>query len=178
MKRTIYVFAALFLFAIAGKSAYAQEALKPRPSPLYVSTMKHGDTYIKVTYSRPHKRDREIFGELVPFGKVWRTGANEATEITVTGDISLDGNKLKAGTYSLYTIPKKDEWTIIINRAVGQWGAYEYDKEKDVLRFGVPVESTNETYEPFTIEFRQEDESASMVMMWDRTMVSIPISFP
>ncbi|MBR9998818.1 MAG: DUF2911 domain-containing protein [Cyclobacteriaceae bacterium] len=156
----------------------AQEALNPRPSPMYLTTMKYDDTYIKITYGRPHKKDREIFGDLVPYGEVWRTGANEATELTATGDIMVAGNLVKQGTYSLFTIPQEDKWTIILNSALGQWGAYDYDKQKDVVRFEVPVETMEKTYEPFTIEFNQDNSDAFLLMMWDRTKVSIPVSFP
>lgn len=179
MSKKIFYFSFLFaLFFIAGQDSFAQEALTPRPSPLEVVTMKYEDIYVKVTYSRPHKRGREIFGaELVPFDSVWRTGANEATEITVTNDIKIAGKKLKAGTYSLFTIPREDEWTIILNSALGQWGAYDYDESYDVMRFDVPVQKTDQEYEPFTIEFEQEETSANMVMMWDETKVVIPIEF-
>ena len=123
MKNKLLIPAIIFGILITlHAGAYAQEALKPRPSPLSVKTMKYEDSYVKITYNRPHKKGREIFGaDLVPYGKVWRTGANEATEITVTKDVKLGGHKIKAGTYSIFTIPQKDKWTIIINKALGQW---------------------------------------------------------
>jgi hypothetical protein len=160
------------------EKTFAQEALKPRPSPMYMTTIKYDDTYVKITYGRPHKRDRDIFGGLVPYGEIWRTGANEATELTATGDIKLAGNLVEEGTYSLFTIPKEEEWTIILNNALGQWGAYDYNPDKDVLRFEVPVEETDVIYEPFTIEFKQDNSNAYLEMKWDRTKVSIPVSFP
>ena len=92
-----------------------QETAKQRPSPLSITTVKYKDCYVKITYSQPHKRGREIFGKVVPYGDVWRTGANEATELTITKDIELNGKPLSAGTYSLFTIPKKELcWTIVI----------------------------------------------------------------
>lgn len=178
MKKSLYLIISMIIITGFSGKSLAQEALKPRPSPMYMSTMKHDDTYVKITYGRPHKKDRDIFGGLVPYGQVWRTGANEATEITTTGDIYLDGNLVKAGTYSLYTIPHKDKWTIILNKALGQWGAYEYDPGKDVIRFDVPVEKSEVMYEPFTIEFKQDDADAFLQMIWDHTLVSIPVSFP
>jgi hypothetical protein len=178
MKRSILLLISTVAVAILSGNLMAQEALKPRPSPMYMTTMKHNDTYVKITYGRPHKNNREIFGNLVPFGEVWRTGANEATELTTTGDIMLAGKRVKQGTYSLYTIPQQDKWTIILNSALGQWGAYEYDKQKDVMRFDVPVEKMDKTYEPFTIEFNQDNSDAYLLIMWDRTKVSIPLSFP
>ncbi len=156
---------------------YAQEALKPRPSPLEMVTLKYGDVYVKITYCRPHKRDRKIFGDLLPFGEVWRTGANEATEITITGSVKLNGQTIKPGTYTLFTIPDKDHWTIILNSELGQWGAYNYNPKLDIVNFQVPVSTTSEIFEPFTIAFEQKAKSAVLVLMWDKTKVSIPIEF-
>lgn len=165
------------LIAANFQNSFAQDALKPRPSPTSIVTFKLEDTYIKITYGRPHKKDRETFGgELAPFGKVWRTGANEATEITLTKDIKLAGNEVKAGTYTLFTIPEKDEWTIILNSDLGQWGAYRYDEQKDVLRFKVKTEETTQVFEPFTILFDQKEEKVNLLMIWDKTKVSIPLS--
>ena len=155
----------------------AQEAVKPRLSPLEMKTVKYENTYIKVTYCRPHKRNRVIFGELVPYGEVWRTGANEATEITFTQAVTIKGTKLKAGTYTVFTIPEEEQWTLILNNDLGQWGAYNYNKEKDQMRIKIPVESTDVVYEPFTIEFELQDDMVNLIMMWDRTKASLPISF-
>jgi hypothetical protein len=155
----------------------AQEALKPRPSPLEMVTMKYEDTYVKITYCRPHKRGRNIFGDLLPYGEVWRTGANEATEITLTGPVKLGGHQIKPGTYTLFSIPEKDHWTIILNSELGQWGAYNYNSKLDVLRFDIPTSTTEEIYESFTIEFEQKAQSAELVMMWDKTKVTIPLEF-
>lgn len=178
MKKSLCLVISVFFFIISFERILAQEALEPRPSPMYMTTMKHDDTYVKITYGRPHKKGREIFGGLVPFGEVWRTGANEATELTTTGSVYLANNLVKEGTYSIFTIPQKEKWTILLNSALGQWGAYEYDQEKDVLRFDVPAEKTDVTYEPFTIEFNQDNSDAFLLMIWDHTKVYIPISFP
>lgn len=157
--------------------SYAQEALKPRPSPLEMVTMKYNDVYMKITYGRPAKRGRKIFGDLQPYGEIWRTGANEATEVTVTGPVKIGGHMLNAGTYTLFTIPYADHWTIILNSELGQWGAYNYNEKFDVMRFNVPVAKTKEVYEPFTIEFEQKAQSAELLMIWDQTRVTIPIEF-
>ena len=170
---------AVVLFLIFGISmnGFSQEAVQPRPSPTAIVTVKYEDTYVKITYSQPHKRDREIFGELVPYGEVWRTGANEATEITITEDIEMAGNRVDAGTYSLFTIPGKDEWTVILNSELGQWGSYNYNEDSDVMRFTVPAKQTDTPWEAFTIAFDQNNANAEMKLMWDRTLVSIPIKF-
>lgn len=159
-------------------NSQAQEAVTPRPSPLAMVTMKFEDTYVKVTYSQPHKRQREIFGNLVPYGQVWRTGANESTEITLTGDLMIGNDILKKGTYSIFTIPNPDEWIIIFNNHLGQWGSYNYVEKADAYRVKVPVNKLeDEIFEPFTITFEQKNEKAEMVMMWDDTKVALPLEF-
>ena len=168
----------LLLFYSLTYTAFAQEEVKPRPSPNAIVTMKYEDTYIKVTYCQPHMRGRNVFGELVPYGEVWRTGANEATEITLTNNILLNGNELKAGTYSIFTIPYKDKWTIIINKGLGMWGAYNYTPDQDVMRFDVEVEKLeNISWEAFTISFEQNSAAADLTLVWDKIKVNIPIKF-
>lgn len=162
------------LFLAFAHFSFSQETVEPRPSPMAIAITQQGDTYVKVVYSRPHKRGREIFGsELAPYGKVWRLGANEATEITTTKNIKVGGKTLKTGTYSLFAIPKKDEWTVIFNSGLGQWGAYDYDESEDVLRLEVPIQKAETTYEPFTIMFNEE--GTELTMVWDQTKVVLPI---
>jgi hypothetical protein len=168
----------MIVIAAGVTSSLGQEALKPRSSPLAVATARSKTTYVKITYSQPHKRNREVFGNLVPYGQVWRLGANEATELTTTKDIIVNSILLKAGTYSLFSIPEKDKWTIIINADVGLWGSYNYNSKQDVFRFTVPVQSTGDViFEPFTISFDQKTDVADLLIMWDKTKVSIPIKF-
>ena len=156
----------------------AQEAVKARPSPLAIVTVRYKDTYLKIVYSQPHKRGREVFGKLIPHDQVWRTGANEATELTVTKDIVINSQPLKAGTYSLLSIPGKDKWTIIINSDLGMWGAYNYNQKMDVLRFDVPIEILKETvYEPFTVLIDQKTDKATISLLWDKTKITFPIQF-
>lgn len=164
-------------FLLATGSSFAQEALMPRESPLSIIRMRFKDAYMKLTYSQPHKRNRQIFGNLVPYGQVWRTGANEATELTVTKDILINNQLVRAGTYSLFTIPDKDKWTIIINSEVGLWGSYNYNEKLDVMRFDVPVQKSNVIYEPLTMTFDQKNEIADLIIAWDDVRLSIPIKF-
>lgn len=175
--RSVFCTALLAVILLLFTEARAQEPVKSRPSPLEMVTMKWEDTYVKITYGRPHKRGRNVFGELVPYDKVWRTGANEATELTTTADIQLAGNTVPAGTYTVFSIPQEDKWTIILNSDLGQWGAYRYDESKDVVRFDVPTKKLDTTYEPFTIEFEQTGNDVTLKMMWDQTGVEIPVSF-
>lgn len=155
----------------------AQEALKPRLSPLEIVTMKFESSYIKVTYSRPHKKGRAIFGDLVPYGEVWRTGANEATEITFTKDVIINKKRLTAGTYTIFTIPEKDKWKVIFNSDLGQWGAYNYNPDKNILEIDAKVTEMDVVYEPFTIEFQLQDDKTNLLMMWDNIKATFTIDF-
>lgn len=158
--------------------ATAQEAIKNRPSPTSIVAARYKDTYLKITYSQPHKRGRLIFGSLVPFGEVWRTGANEATEMTLTRDILINNSTLKAGTYSLFTIPDKESWIIIINSELGLWGSYNYNAKLDVMRFTIPTKTLQgAVYEPFTIVIEQKNNVADIVLLWDSIRIQIPIQF-
>jgi hypothetical protein len=168
----------LLLLFLLPEISFAQEAIKPRPSPLAIVSARYKDTYLKITYSQPHKRERLIFGELVPYGQVWRTGANESTEITVTKDILINNTVLKAGTYSIFSIPEKDSWTIIINSDLGLWGSYNYNSKMDVLRFTVASQvMQGAVYEPFTILIDQKNDKAVIIFAWDTVQVRIPIQF-
>lgn len=129
---------------------------------------------VSVTYGRPAKKSRDIFGALVPYGKVWRAGADEATEITFKKDGTLGGQAVKAGTYTLFIIPNETEWTLILNSQLKQWGAYEYEKhkDKDVLKVNAPVGKTSGPVENFTIRF----EGNNLVFEWDNTQATVPVS--
>ncbi len=131
---------------------------------------------IRVIYSRPAKKEREIFGKLIPYGKVWRTGANETTELKVYRNLTFGGKPINSGTYALFTIPGENEWTIILNSDLDHWGAYSYKEDKDVLRVVVPVKITDQNIENFSIRFEKiNDQSAKMILGWDHTIVEIPI---
>ncbi|MDH5474855.1 MAG: DUF2911 domain-containing protein [Cyclobacteriaceae bacterium] len=172
------IFQLVLFFIFSTSTLFAQEAIKQRPSPTAIVTMKFENTYVKVTYCQPHKRGRAIFDDLVPYDSVWRTGANEATEITLTGDVIFGTDTLSAGTYSIFTIPNKSSWTVIINNTLGLWGSYNYVEEFDVMRISVPVQTLKKVvYEAFTIAFEQQNEEAELVMMWDTTKIAVPIRF-
>ena len=163
-------------------SCSSEEPEEPNPvrrkSPTAITTIKHADTYIKIVYGQPYKGGREIFGELVTYGEVWRTGANEATEITTTRDILFSGERVEAGTYSLFTIPGQENWTVILNSELGLWGAFDYDPSKDVLRVEAEANRTEQVDEAFTIQFGEvEEDSTNIIMKWDQTEVRIPVKF-
>lgn len=148
----------------------------PAPSPFSKIEQMIGLTNVTVAYSRPGMRGREIMGELVPYGKLWRTGANRATKISFDDPMSIGGQRLEAGDYALFSIPGKNEWTIIISSKGDQNGIAEYKEEEDAARFSVTPQKTKETYETFTIMFSDIDNhSAMMNLMWENTKVQIPI---
>ena len=130
---------------------------------------------VSVIYGRPYKKDREIFGKLVPYGEVWRCGADEATEITFDKIVSFAGKQVQEGTYTLFVIPKENEWTIILNSELEQFGAFDYEKykDKDVLHAVVPVNHLDTAVEQHTIRF---NDNNSMVIEWDHTQVVVPVA--
>jgi len=185
---------ALLTLAPAG----AAQDLHPsrRPSPVGIARTLVGDTYVKVTYGRPYMRGRAVFGAasgdetfLVPFGQMWRTGANEATELTVSAPVMVQGQRLEAGTYSVFTVPGPSTWAVHINSQVGmdgtgrldpETGAFSetYDPADDVLVVEVSSRPLAEEVDQLTIEFRPTapDAWADMVLMWDRTEVAIRLT--
>jgi len=174
---SILLFIAIY---IASCSSGQNENNTPerRKSPIAIAKVNHANTYIKVVYGQPYKNSRDIFGNLIPYGEVWRTGANEATELTTTKEIQFGDKTLPAGTYALFSIPGKNEWTIILNSQLGQWGAFDYNSDNDVMRIKVSSETTEDVTEAFTIKFTEvENNRTNLVMNWDSTAVSIPISF-
>ena len=189
MKKIIF---GLFLVAV-GFSANAQTVATPvkyaiidaSPMdalyyPLNAGKVKKDDQsmpIIKVLYSRPAKKGREVFGVLEQFDKVWRLGANENTEISFAKAVTIGDKKIKAGTYSLFAIPTKDNWTIIVNKQTDRWGAFSYDQAKDVVRVAVPLTKTEKVIENFSMTFVESTEGANLFMAWDKTQVMLPIAF-
>lgn len=180
--RKVYYKNALRIIPAIDESLYEEDwntahipAEEPRLSPLQLARTQLGDAYVKVHYSSPRKRGREIFGDLVPFGELWRTAANEATEITFTGDVQVGDQELSAGTYSLFSIPDETQWMLIMNRALGQNGIGQYDEEEDVLRIVVPATRLDSIREAFTIRFEENEDGADMVIEWDQTRVVLAL---
>ena len=131
----------------------------------------------RVVYSRPQKKGRKLFGELVTYGQVWRLGANEATEIEFFRDVKINGKQLKKGRYTLYALVDTDSWTIIFNKETDTWGAFRYDTAKDVLRAAAPVEKQSGVTEAFSIIFQKAGKGANLVFNWDDILVKLPISW-
>ena len=171
----------LLLLAVPAR---AQERAndEARPSPNAAVSQTIGTTDVMISYGRPSARDRAIFGDslaaerpLVPYGDVWRTGANEATTITFSDDVTIEGQPLAAGTYALFTIPGDDEWTVIFNEEAAQWGAYEYDMSRDALRVTVDA-GEGEYAEMMTFSFDEVSaNTGELVLRWADTAVSLTI---
>ena len=199
-----YAFATLFLVLFSALDAAAQApAVKlPRPSQKASVMQTVGVTDITITYSRPGVKGRKIWGDapaaaasgtatlddararakdapIVPYGHVWRTGANEATTFTVTDEVMINGQRLAAGTYSLHTIPGKDEWTIIFNSDAGQWGSFAYDEKKDVLRVKAKpmITSANQEWLNFNIPTTTAN-SAQVLIRWEKIAVPFTVEIP
>lgn len=140
----------------------------------YLRTDKKAVPMIKVVYSRPSKEEGQVFGSLVPYDEIWRTGANEATEITFYREMLFGEKRVKAGRYVMHTIPGKKEWTIILNSNTDTWGAHFYNPEKDVLRIKVPVRK-DKPIDIFSIAFTKDIKDSYMVLAWNKTRVNIPL---
>jgi len=151
-------------------------------SPEEEVTYTSGDLNIRVFYNRPYKKGREIFGGLVPYDKVWRTGANEATTFQTNKDLQIEGNTLRKGKYSLWSIPGENTWKVVFNSEYGQWGIgsdgeANRDPKNDVLTVDVHSLQQDRVFEQFTISFEKVGEDAEMVLMWDKTLVAVPFSY-
>ena len=150
-------------------------------SPEDTVTYTSGDLTLSVFYNRPYKKGRDIFGALVPYGEVWRTGANEATIFSTKTDLSIGGHTLPAGKYTLWTVPGPEQWTVIFNEKEYGWGVSfggkaSRDPAADVLEVKAPVQRLQEPVEQFTISFAQ-GEAPALQLMWDLTRVSVPVEY-
>lgn len=130
----------------------------------------------RVIYSRPQKSGRTVYGELVEYGKIWRLGANEATEIEFYKDVKINGKKILKGKYTLYALVNPTDWTLIVNRETDTWGSFKYDEKKDVVRITVPTQKTTEPAEAFTMYFEKAAAGPNLQILWDDAKVTLPIS--
>lgn len=131
----------------------------------------------RVIYSRPLKNDRVVFGELVEWNKIWRLGANEATEVEFYRDVKIGGKKIAKGKYTLFAIPEQEQWTLIVNKDTDTWGAFKYDEKKDVARITLPVQQMPTPVNAFSIMFEKGNADTIMLdVAWDNYMVAMPIS--
>lgn len=161
---------------LTATGAFAQQQIRsPRPSPKASIMQSVGITDVTINYNRPGVKGRQIWGTLVPFDKVWRTGANEATTIQFSDDVWINGNKLAKGLYSLHTIPNATEWTVIFNSVAEQWGSYSYDAAKDALRVKVAPQAADHR-EWLTFEIPEmTTDTAKVVIRWEKIAVPFTV---
>ena len=164
-----------YFFSLTDVAAQDFKELDASPHDIvYFRTNKISPPKIKVLYGRPKKNGREIFGNVIPFGTIWRVGANEATEVVFYNDVVFGEDEVKAGTYVLYAIPGQNEWTLILSSNTDVWGTYEYEEKYDVARTTGKV-SKAEFLESFSIGFKDKGKHVNMVLAWDTTRVTAPI---
>ncbi|WP_271765085.1 DUF2911 domain-containing protein [Aquimarina algiphila] len=178
LKRIVFILLGLVIIGFAGMYFMKQNTKKHSPEEIVTHTAK--DATFTVFYNRPYKKDREIFGKLVPYNQVWRTGANEATTFTTDKDIFVDGTTLKAGTYTLWTIPNQKSWKVIFNSQEYGWGVNmdgtsKRDPAFDALIVEVPTQPLLNIIEQFSIYFENANEFTILYLAWDRTAVAVPI---
>ncbi|MDQ3132610.1 MAG: DUF2911 domain-containing protein [Acidobacteriota bacterium] len=171
MKKLFILMSLVFVFSVG---TFAQMVL-PRDSQRATISQVIGDTSVSVVYHRPNTKGRKVWGELVPFGQVWRTGANEATVFEVSNDVTINGQLLPKGKYSLHTIPTESEWTLIFNKTWNQWGSFEYDAKQDALRVSAKP-TTGEMRETMSFDFGDmKPNSTQVVIAWDKVRVPFTI---
>lgn len=175
MKKTIFT-TILFLAAILNTNEITAQKFKkldksPMDAASFPSSYKISDKVVKVTYGRPQLKGRKL-SKLAPAGKVWRTGANEAPEITFYKDVTFGGKPVKAGTYSLFTIPGEKDWTVILSTAKNVWGSYFYKQEEDVVRIKGTLSESKDLIEAFSMIF---DDDMNLHLGWGNTIVSVAI---
>jgi hypothetical protein len=173
-KKSLTLISATILLTLAA-TAVAQQTSKPRPSPAATADATLNGKKISIAYSQPSMRGRKIMGGLVPYDQVWRTGANDATTLKTETDLNIGGTTVPAGTYTLYSLPSAGTWKLIINKQTGQWGT-EYHQEQDLARVDMKKESLSTPVETFVINFEPKTDPKALVMEWENTKLSVPIS--
>ncbi|WP_454881854.1 DUF2911 domain-containing protein [Sphingobacterium detergens] len=175
MKKKFFAIAFAAALMFTANESFAQLKL-PAASSAQTITQGLGIENVTLNYSRPSMNGRKIFGELVPYNEVWRTGANTNTTLTFEGDVSLNGHKLTAGTYALFTIPNKNEWTVIVSKNTKQWGAYTYNQSEDAFRFNVKPQNLSSPVETFTISFDNVTPTdAVLTLAWEKTAIKVDL---
>lgn len=172
MKKQVAVLSVLTLIFAA--NCFAQEGA--RPSPAASASCDLGGTTIKTDYSSPRMKGRKVYGDLVPYGKVWRTGANEATTFLTSGDVKVGGKAVPAGSYTIFTVPNAGKWTLIVNKKTGEWGIpYKYESD-ELVRVPMTVSKLPSPLENFTINYDQSGNGCTMQIDWETTRASVQIT--
>lgn len=173
IKKILWVVgAAVILFAVV---IIYQISTTKQHSPAATAELSTDNYQVKIDYCRPYKKGREIFGELLPYDTYWRTGANEPTIITLSNDFGFGSNIIPAGSYRLYTIPRAEEWDVVLNAEIEKWGFWEPDYALDIAKVTVPVQKAESCAEQFLIELSPSQEGVDLAMVWDFTKVVVPI---
>lgn len=172
--KLVFVFTFLCLLSAPSKAQDFKDLDKSPHDIVYFRANKISPPAIKVLYGRPQKKGRDIFGDLIPYNKIWRVGADEATEVRFYKDVFFGDINIKAGTYVLYAIPGEKEWTLILNSNLDVWGSYEYEEKFNVAKVKAKV-SYAEPIEAFSIGFKEKKKHVNMILGWDRTRVTVPI---
>ncbi|HEV3413195.1 MAG TPA: DUF2911 domain-containing protein [Puia sp.] len=160
---------------LSSTCCYAQ--ITPQPSSSQTITQGFGLGTITIVYSRPNTKGRKIFGDVEPYDKVWRTGANSATVITFSDDVTLEGNKVPAGEYGLFTIPGENQWTVILSKKAKQWGAYTYNQADDYLRFNIKPVKLQQPVETFALQFENMYPSTGELhLLWENTALALHLT--
>jgi len=178
--KRLLIFLLVIAIGLFMYSFFVENIFAKRLSPKDTVKLELNDLKLRVFYNRPFKKNREIFGALVPFYEVWRTGANEATTFETNKPLSIQGMQLSAGKYTLWTVPKDTIWTVIFNSKQYAWGVDSemkpmWDPNYDALSIDVPVQKLSSTIEQFTIAFDNSIDKLSLTMAWDNTKVSVPL---
>ncbi len=167
--------AVLLVSALCAISS-AQDKSKPASPPEQTQCKFSDGKTITVDYSSPRAKGRKIFGELVPYGQVWRTGANDATTFVTTAEVSVDGRDVPAGNYTIFTVPEQNKWTLIVNKKTGEWGIpYKYESD-ELAKIPMSVSKTSGPVENFTIRFDQGGDTCTLNMSWEETQASVKLS--
>ena len=173
MKKFAHLLALCCAFACL---ASAQGDKSTRPSPPAKASCSTNGASITIDYSSPRMKGRKIYGGLVPFGQIWRTGANEATTFDTSADVTVGGQTVPAGSYTIFTVPEADKWTLVISKKTGEWGTDYPGENNDLLRLPMKVSKTSGPVENFTIAFDQSGDKCVLNMDWENTRASVDVA--
>ena len=176
MRKVVLFGSAVLLAVAAAVTIHAQQDKSKRPSPPQAAKCDlGGGKSITVDYSSPRAKGRKVFGGIVPYGEVWRAGANEATTFVTTGDVMIGSHHVPAGSYTLFTIPAQDKWTLIISKKTGEWGIPYPGADSDLARVDMKVSATPSAVENFTIAFDKSGKGCTLRMEWENTRASVDL---
>ena len=166
----------VLVLAVAARPLRAQQDKSKRPSPPATAQCEvGGGKTVTIDYSSPRKKGRNVFPDVVPYGKVWRTGANEATTLITTGDVMVGTTRVPAGNYTLFTLPGKDKWTLIISKKTGEWGTDYPGEKEDLARVEMKAGTASAPVENFTISFEKAGNGCNLKLAWDTTTASVSV---